>query len=178
MTETTPQPERPPFDIAAATAFVAATARTSGLTITADALQVAAAELAGSVERDGSGAFQYLAEAGAGAFQIVDGEVREIPVERHVANVLLKHTKPLPASVKVSAPEVPRSQIAPSPGHYNDFSNRIGPKAIAAADAKLSAEVAAWPNPFSKQHLNRTRQTVLRNRFPTLAAAYEAEANR
>lgn len=173
MTETTPHPEPRPFDIAAATAFVATTARSSGLAIAGDALQVAAAELASSVERDATGAFRYQDEAGASAFQIVDGEVREIPVERFVADVLLKHTRSI---ATVSSPGTPGAQIAPSPSHYRDYADRIGPKASAKADAELSAEVQSWPNPFNEKHLNRTRQVILRNRFPALAAAYEAQA--
>lgn len=160
------------LDTTAAAAWLLQTAKASRLTFTPETLQAAAEQLAGTVERDPAGGFAYQGEAGAAAFRVEGGQVVEIPVMDHLVGIILAHTKPAETAPTPGAP----AQIAgPSPA-ARDYRDRFGSKATAASDAALAAEVQTWANPFDPKHPNRTRQTVLRNRFPELAARYEMEA--
>lgn len=47
-----------------------------------------------------------------------------------------------------------------------------------AHDAALAAEAATWPNPWAANQVNRTRQAILQNKNPALAAKFRAEAAR
>lgn len=161
------------MDLASATAFLSSTAAASGLAFGPNALQAAAEQLAGSVERDPAGAFVYSDETGAAAFRIEGGQVHEIPVQDHIARIVLTHAQPI--ETRAASGEPVAQIVSPSP-HARDYRDRFGSKATAANDAALAAEIQEWPNPFLPQHLNRTRQTVLRNRFPQLAARLQTEA--
>lgn len=53
---------------------------------------------------------------------------------------------------------------------------RIANSIAGERDAAVLAEMQNWPNPWAKEHLNRTRQTLITNKNPALAAKLKAAA--
>ena len=160
-----------------AASFLATTAAASGLTFPPEALEGAAQRLVDTVERDTSGSFSYLPDAGAAAFRIVGGAVVEIPVGDFLAGVILQAAKPIapvsaaPAVATAGSP--PPVPTRPKPGAAV---SEIGKAFEAMHDAAMIAECETWPNPWKAGQVNRTRQTIIINKHPTLAARLKAQA--
>lgn len=154
--------------------FLGATARNSGLAFAPEALTAAAEQLAGAVERDATGAFSYSPEAGAAAFRVVAGEVVEIPAADFVASVILKHTQPVRTTAPAAAEAAATLATVPKP---NTPIAAFGRALAASHDAAVLHEAETWPNPFvAGPNFNRTRQQIIVNKNPGLAARYRAEA--
>lgn len=83
----------------------------------------------------------------------------------------------------LAANEAPASEWAKvTIGAYTSYRRaddgmaRINASFEAAHDKRAADEIATWPNPWAAQHPNRTRQTIIGNKNPALAAKLKAQA--
>ncbi|WP_018046195.1 hypothetical protein [Methylobacterium sp. 88A] len=157
----------------------------NGIAADQDRLAVLGAALSGAVEHDAATGRHFVLDTdGSRIARFRDGELVEIdPVEW-----LSELTKSDPRRPARKAPATPAEPADPNAwvpvkiGSGTGYRRADDPmlgilKAIGEShDAALLAEIPTWPNPWSKTHLNRTRQTIITNKNPALAAQLKAKA--
>jgi hypothetical protein len=157
-----------------ATAFLEATARSSGLAFVPETLKTAATELAASVERDASGAFSFTPEGYATAYRIEGGETVNIPVGEHVATLIRRHAKAAAPKAQAQA-ETPQTSTPVTPPSRDPWA-AFGRGLAAKHDAIMIRETEQMANPWLSGQINRTNQAIITNKNPDLAARFKKEA--
>ena len=178
MSEAATSPNGRRLDAAAAVAWIEATCKNSGLEIDPTALPGVARQIAETVERDAAGRFTYV---DAAPFRIVAGQVVDIPVGEHLGALLQEHTKPIPLKLSSPSAQAVPAPAAPSSapqwakrgtGAISDFARALAEQ----QDAALIRESETWGNPWLSGQINRTRQQILLNKNPAMAARFKSQA--
>ena len=151
-------------------------ARSGGYTLTPEGLAIVAERIASTLERDASG-FAYRDEAFNETFRIENGTTVPVPVGEFVAGLMQRHGKPTPRPP--TAQDAPSPTIRPAKIEVNTPIAAFGRQLAAKHDAAVLREASEWPNPFlAGPNFNRTRQQVLTNKNPALAAQYKAQTGK
>jgi hypothetical protein len=149
-----------------------AVASDNGLTLDADALAAVVARLTTDLGLD---EVRTLTFDIAAPFRIEDGKVVDILPLAHALSVIREHGKLLAKPVPVQ--DAPSPTTRPAKIEVNTPIAAFGRALAASHDAAVLREAETWPNPFlAGPNFNRTRQQVLTNKNPGLAARYKNEA--
>lgn len=120
---------------------------------------------------------QVDAETGAITVEIDDAVV---PIGDYIAKAAGGFAKLAPAEPTPAGREWVKINVGGSTGwrHVTDPFLKVKASIDSTYDSELAAEMKNWPNPFTKGQENRTRQTVMTNKDPAMAAKLKAEAKR
>lgn len=155
--------------IQAAKAFAKSAAISNGLSLTEEATNAVAEEIAASLAHDDAGQLIVVDANGNRAVQLVGGQVTSLDVGPWVASLVGRHGKPA-AARPASTPNRPASR---------DGIGKLRSGLQAAREAESAAKVAAIVNegnPWVKGRENRTAQAIVSKNNPELAKQWKAEA--
>jgi len=120
-------------------------------------------------------------DANANALLVEETEGQPVPLFDYLDAAVAKFpAKPAPEPSK-PAPQGPK-YVQASIGSTTSYRRADDGMVVitqalqAPHEARLIAEAKQWPNPWSPQHLNRTRQVVLARMLPDRAAQFKAQA--
>lgn len=149
-----------------------AVASDNGLTLDADALAAVVARLTTDLGLDENRALTFDI---ATPFNVARGQVIDVQPLAHALGIIREHGKTVanPAPIQ----DAPSPTTRPAKIEVNTPIAAFGRALAASHDAAVLREAETWPNPFlAGPNYNRTRQQVLTNKNPGLAARYKNEA--
>ncbi len=159
-------------------------------------MNIASADFSGEIRRtaaalgrDPTGAQVAALQEELRTFCVIDPETRTVSVEiegkttslpAYLTKAAGAFAKLAPAEPTPAGREWVKISVGGSTGwrHINDPFLKVKASIDGSYDSELAAEMKNWPNPWTKGRENRTRQTIMSNKNPAMAAKMQAEAAR